>query len=71
MVEGEAASDGMASVTVLISVAIALEIAVMIVARLVGSIFGVPSSVLVSLAIGDASPNPLTFADTFPLTMLG
>ena len=71
MVEGVAADGGTAAITVLTAVTIALNIAATSFARLVGSIFVVPLSLLASLAIGDASPDSLSFAALFPLAMLG
>ena len=67
MVEGVTSDGGTAAITVLMAVTIALNIAATSFARLVGSIFVVPSS----LAIGDASPDSLSFAALLSLAMLG
>ena len=71
MVEGAAAAGRTDAVTILTAAVIAFNIATPIVARLVGSIFGVPSLLLASLTIGDASPYPYPFAAPFTLTMMG
>ena len=71
MVVGAAASGGMAAAAVATAVAIVFNIYATSVARMVGPIFRVLSLLLALLACGDASPDPLPFAATFPFAVLG